>query len=106
MPIQITQEIISQLEENIAGLISFMSDRIDDPEPFYLHIEKGYKATFRVSSYSKENHEILDSDIPIIDLVDYNNFLMDPRQPDFVPDKEAIHEAVVSFLEFYESSNL
>ena len=105
MPIQITQEVITELENKIAGLIRFMSDSVYDPEPYYLHIEEGYKDTFRPSCYSKEKHDILDSDIPLIDLLDFNNFLMDPRQSDYVPDTDAIHDAVISFLEYYETSN-
>jgi len=104
MPILLSQETIDNLKDKIAGLIQFMSDKVLDPEPYYLHIEEGYQETFRVSSYSKDNHEIQDSDIPIIDLVDFNNFLMDRNQPEYVPDKEAIHEAVISFLESYISS--
>lgn len=104
MPILLTQDIIAKLEENISGLIVFMSDKVDDPEPYYLHIKEGYNDTFHISSYSKDRQQVQEGDIPIIDLVVFNNYFMDRWKPDYAPDMEAIHEVVISFLNNYISS--
>lgn len=104
MPVFITQEIIAKLEDDISGLIEFMSDKVDDPEPYFLHIKDGYNETFHISSYSKDRQQVQEGDIPIIDLVVFNNYFMDRWKPDYAPDKEAIHNAVIAFLDNYISS--
>lgn len=96
---------IIKMEWAAETLIEHFNKKQYDISTRYIRFEDGMIGFAASGIFDNGINEILDTDIPASSLIQYTDPSDTTGFRHFIPDEAAIHDAVITFIEYYEASN-
>lgn len=96
---------IIKMECSASMLIEHYNKNQTDISTRHIRFENGMIGFAASGIFDNGINTILDTDIPASSLIQYTDPSDTTGFRHFIPDEAAIHDAVITFIEYYEASN-